>query len=165
MIYILYILTGALCYFIGYASATYYTRNIRQDYHDLKYEHTRFIDELVKLNQERLEYKSIADRFEEKRLTETRKHDLQENRLEAKCNHLITENKSLIGKNRRLENKNNQYKSNLKLLKKELKELTSNPDTANKLKLQRYQQEIRNLHQAVAERNNTIKELKKQVID
>lgn len=125
--YILYILTGALCYFIGYASATYYTRNIRQDYHDLKYEHTRFIDELVKLNQERLEYKSIADRFEEKRFKETRKHDLgiRANRLEAKMQHYLTENKGLIRKNKQLKKKNKQLKKQLKETKDTLK---INPD-------------------------------------
>lgn len=152
--YILYILTGALCYFIGYASATYYTRNIRQDYYNLKYEHTRFIDELVKLNQERLEYKRIADRFEEKRLKETRKHDLgiRENRLESKMQHYLTENKGLINKNKNLKNQlkqSQQSRKDLKKYKAQTKELEKQLNKSM-IKNQRYRQEINNLHKAIS---------------
>ena len=83
--------------------------------------------------------------------------------MEQVNNHLRTENAGLIKKNKHLKNRASQIKKQNKKLKKENKKLLESK--ANPVLIERYKNEINNLHQVIACKNELIRKLEKETDD
>lgn len=172
----IYILTGAICCFIGVLTEKYSNKNRDENFDSLLKNIGDLNRELYEKNNELFEAKGVIKELESKNiglknLLEKTGADVSEytvegydlSKLEQVNNHLRTENAGLIKKNKNLKNSASQIKKQNKKLKKENKKLLESK--ANPVLIERYKNEINNLHQVIACKNELIRKLEKETDD